>query len=446
MFEEMIYVFAGFLSGTVAGLLPGIGVLTSLTILFPFLQSASPLELILFYMALAATVQYVGTVPAIFVGIPGETNSAPAVQEGTKFARHKNADIAVGVCAIGSVFGALIAIGMFYLISGFILETFGTVVSNRFKSFLYLSIILGFMFFFNHRKVLLNLLFIGIGIFLGMIGENPIEYEFRFTFGIDDLRWGLDLLPMIAGLVVVPALVRKGNNYTVEMRHIDVSFRRPFFAFLRNWTSSLRGSMIGFLCGLIPGVTTSFATAMSHTVESRLHPNKPMRKITGAETSNNSAQFASLLPLLLFGIPVTGSEVFLYQLLIDAGWAPSQLNNIPANIKNMISNVLPWFIVVNVLGLAISWPLAKHAMILYKIEYKYIVILVLTTILFVLLYTGYEQNRMISYILQALFAGAIGFAFSKYNLLPMFTAYILSNNIESVLIREIMFFKIYLGV
>ena len=49
--------------------------------------------------------------------------------------------------------------------------------------------------------------------------------------------------------------------------------------------------------------------------------------------------------------------------------------------QNMISTVSPWCIVVNVLGLAISWPLAKHAMILYKIEYKYIVILVLTTIL-----------------------------------------------------------------
>lgn len=445
MFEEMLYVFAGFFAGVFAGLLPGIGVLTSLTILFPFLYGAGVTELILFYMALAATVQYVGTVPAIFVGIPGETNSAPAVQEGAKFAKHKNADIAVGVCAIGSVFGAAIAIGMFFLISGFALEMFSTVISNRFKSMLYLCIILGFMLFFNHGKIFINFIFIAIGIILGMVGENPLTDQFRLTFGIKDLRYGLDLLPIIAGLVVIPALVRKGNNYKVELQDIAVSFRRPLFAFFRSWTSCLRGSCIGFVCGLIPGVTTSFATAMSHTVESKLHPNKPIRKIASAETSNNSAQFASLLPLLLFGIPVTGSEIFLYQMLIDAGWVPSQLNNIPANVEMVISSVLPWFLLVNVLGLAISWPLAKHAMILYKLEYKYIVFLVLTIILCVLLYIGYEKYRMISYIIQALFASAIGFAFHKYNLLPMFTAYILSNEIESVLVREFMFTTIYLG-
>ena len=442
----MLYVFAGFFAGVFAGLLPGIGVLTSLTILFPFLYGAGVTELILFYMALAATVQYVGTVPAIFVGIPGETNSAPAVQEGAKFAKHKNADIAVGVCAIGSVFGAVIAVVMFYLISGVALEVFSTVVSNKFRSILYLCIILGFTFFFNHGKILINIVLILVGILLGMVGDNPLTDEFRFTFGIEDLEQGLDLLPMVAGLVVIPALVRKGNNYKVELREISVSFCRPLFAFFRSWTSCLRGSCIGFVCGLIPGVTTSFATAISYTLESKLHRNKPVRKIASAETANNSAQFASLLPLLLFGIPVTGSEIFLYQMLVDAGWMPSQLNNIPANIEMVITSVLPWFLLVNILGLAISWPLAKQAMILYKLEYKYIVYLVLTIILCVLCYIGYEKYRMISYIFQALFASAIGFALSRYNLLPMFTAYILSNEIESVLVREIMFAKIYLGV
>ena len=79
---ELIFVLAGFLAGCVAGLLPGVGVLASLIVVFPLLMGASVGELILFYMALAATVQYVGTVPSVFVGIPGETNSAPAVLEG----------------------------------------------------------------------------------------------------------------------------------------------------------------------------------------------------------------------------------------------------------------------------------------------------------------------------------------------------------------------------
>ena len=444
--SQFIFVFAGFLAGTMAGLLPGVGLLTTLTIVYPLLKMGGITELILFYMSLAATVQYVGTVPSVFIGIPGETNSAPAVQEGVKFSRHGNADIAVGVCAIGSVIGAVVSVAIFYWISGYALETFGTVVSNRFRSILYLIVILCFVLFFNQKRILINIGLIAVGLWLGMVGSNPLTEEFRFTFGIRDLRWGLDIMPMISGLIVIPALVQRGYTYQARLGEIRTSFVRPWIVFLRNWPSSIRGSVVGFVCGLVPGITTILATSMSHTLENKLHPNKPVRKIMSAETSNNSAQFASLIPLLMFGIPITGSEMFLYQMLIDAGWIPSELNNLSANISMIFVTVLPWFVLVNLMGLLVSWPLAKQAMFFYRLEYKYIVSLVLTVIVAVILYVGWIDHRMISYILQTVFAGIIGFSLHRYNLLPMFTAYILSNDIESVFVREIMFAKIYLGI
>ena len=108
--------------------------------------------------------------------------------------------------------------------------------------------------------------------------------------------------------------------------------------------------------------------------------------------------------------------------------------------------VLPWFVLVNLMGLLVSWPLAKQAMFFYRLEYKYIVTLVLTVIVAVILYVGWIDHRMISYLLQTVFAGIIGFSLHRYNLLPMFTAYILSNDIESVFVREIMFAKIHLRI
>ena len=443
---ELIFVLAGFLAGCVAGLLPGVGVLASLIIVFPLLMGASVGELILFYMALAATVQYVGTVPSVFVGIPGETNSAPAVLEGEKFARHKNSDIAVGVCAIGSVLGAVVAVTAFWFISGFALEAFGTVVSTRFKTIVFALVILSFVLFFNTKHRWLNVLFIGIGMWLGMIGVNPVTDEFRFTFGIRDLKLGLDIMPMVLGMIVIPSLIRKGYSYEVKLDAIKPTFNRPFFAFIRNWTSSVRGSLIGFVCGLVPGVTTILGTTVSHTVENRLHKNKPVRKIISAETANNSAQFASLIPLLMFGIPITGSEVFLYHMLLDAGWMPSRLDDLANNVTMIFSDVLPWFVVVNVLGLMISWPLAKQAMFVYRMEYKTLVKVVLTVMLLVTLWVGYEESRMLSFVIQTVFASVLGLVFHKFNLLPTFIAFILSNDIEAVAVREFLFAKISIGL
>jgi hypothetical protein len=148
----------------------------------------------------------------------------------------------------------------------------------------------------------------------------------------------------------------------------------------------------------------------------------------------------------MFGIPITGSEVFLYHMLLDAGWMPSRLDDLANNVTMIFSDVLPWFVVVNVLGLMISWPLAKQAMFVYRMEYKTLVKVVLTVMLLVTLWVGYEESRMLSFVIQTVFASVLGLVFHKFNLLPMFIAFILSNDIEAVAVREFLFAKISIGL
>ena len=440
MGTELFFVLGGVLVGTIAGLLPGIGVLTSLILLFPFLHGSSVLELILFYMALAATVQFTGTIPAVFAGMPGENNSVPAVVEGAKFARRYRSDIAVGVCALGSALGAVVAMIIFYSFSRYALESFSTVVSTRFQAILYLIVLTAFVLFFNNKKIHINLFLICLGMFLGMVGPSPIALEYRFTFGIDDLKFGLETVPMVSGLIVMPILFKKHKNFSILNRNITTNFYMPMIVFSRNFTSAIRGSIIGFVAGLVPGVTTMLATTMSHSIENKLYPNKPIRKIIAAETGNNSGQFASLLPLLLFGIPITGSEIFLYWMLVDAGWSTNQFENISVNTTLMFETVLPYFVLVNILGVAISWPLAKYAMIIFKVPYHWIAIFITLIIVLANIYVGYTSFRELSYIVQFIFFSVMGIALRNYNLLPAVAAFLLSNDIESVLIREYLFF------
>ena len=176
MGTELFFVLGGVLVGTIAGLLPGIGVLTSLILLFPFLHGSSVLELILFYMALAATVQFTGTIPAVFAGMPGENNSVPAVVEGAKFARRYRSDIAVGVCALGSALGAVVAMIIFYSFSRYALESFSTVVSTRFQAILYLILLTAFVLFFNNKKIDINLFLICLPIRLSVL--TSVDYNY----------------------------------------------------------------------------------------------------------------------------------------------------------------------------------------------------------------------------------------------------------------------------
>lgn len=439
---DLVFVLSGLTCGFFAGLVPGVGVLTSLILAYPFLHGAEIHQLILFYVALAATVQYTGTIPSVFVGMPGETNSVPAVIEGAKFTKHNAGHLAVGVCAIGSMFGSFIAVLIFLITSEFILQSFSLVVGNTFKTFLYLFVLISFLLFYNNKKIYINFFLLCAGMFFGMIGESPLSNNFRFTGGLEDLKMGIAISPFVCGILVIPSLISKKENYKKIQNIPNMSFLKPMVLFARNFTSMVRGSIIGFFAGMIPGLSTVMSTTISHNIESKIHANKPCRKILSAESANNSGQFASLLPLLIFGIPITGSEMFLYYLLIDSGWNPNQFGNVETNIVSLVNNILPWFIFINIIGVLIAWPFAKQASCIFKLDYKFLLLAVLTIIILVNLFLGHNEGRIISYIVQLAVFSAIGLALRKFSVYPILASFLLSNELESVFYREFLFLTI----
>ena len=98
-------------------------------------------------MSLASMVQFTGTIPAVYLGVPGETNSLPAVIEGTKFNKRKLAKLAIGICAIGSVLGSLVAVLITFGLISILVEHMTIFFSNATKFYLYIFIIAFCLFF-----------------------------------------------------------------------------------------------------------------------------------------------------------------------------------------------------------------------------------------------------------------------------------------------------------
>ena len=440
MFElsNLLYTLAGVGAGTVAGLVPGVGVLASLLIFYPFIYQAEIAHLLLFYVGLAATVQFTGTIPSILLGVPGENNSIPAVIEGNKFRRHNQSAMAIGICAIGSVFGSFIAVGLFLILTSYALDSFGIVVSNRFRAVLYLFVLACLLVMYNNRNLFKNILLLGMGMFFGLIGESHVTTQFHFTFGIQDLEQGLNVLPVVSGLLVIPIVLSTMPFIDVSRINFHAKFLQPLNAFTKNISSSVRGSILGIIGGLVPGVSTILATNLSHTVEKIIHPNKPVNKIIAAETANNSGQFASLIPLLLLGIPITGSEVLLFNMLTYAGWDISSVS-LAENTQAMIQQILPWFVFVNAIALAISWPLAKHSLMIFKLPNLLLTLGIIVILVIVNFYIGYQEYRISSFILQLIFFSIVGYLFRRWEIIPMLFGFLLASELEAVFYREILF-------
>jgi len=439
--EGLIAVATGLLAGTITGIVPGAGVTVAMVLATPLLMSFDVTQLLLFYMSLASMVQFTGTIPAVYLGVPGETNSLPAVIEGTKFNRRKMAKLAIGICAVGSVLGSLVAVAVTYGLLSVLVEHITVFFSNATKFYLYIFIIAFCLLVYNKKNILVNLSLCAGGFVLSVPGESDISPDFRYTFGIEDLQFGVPLMPVLIGFLIVPTIAKmfSSSNSNVFLPNIDIGFCKVIKYFRKKLiASSLRGSIIGYLCGFVPGVSTVLSTNASYSFEKKLHPNNPGKLLVSSETANNSGQFASMLPLLLIGIPITGSEIVLYSLLVDAGWSPFQFDNVNTNADMIFRQIVPWFVVANIAGLVIAWPLARHILKLFANSKKFLIATLVVGVLLLNTYLGVLDYRVWLYTVCLLVFSGVGLLLKKYETVPLIFMYILGNDIEAVFYRQML--------
>jgi putative tricarboxylic transport membrane protein len=436
--EELIAVSLGLLAGTVTGIVPGAGVTVAMVMATPMLMGFDVTQLLLFYMALASMVQFTGTIPAVFLGVPGETNSLPAVIEGTKFNRRLMSQLAIGVSAVSSVLGSVIAVLLTFLLLSFLIGHVSVFFSNNTKFYLYIFVIMFCLLVYNRGRILINITLCLIGLGLSLPGESDISSDLRYTMGIKDLDFGVPLMPVLIGFLIVPTLYKIYNNHQKAklFKGKDVAFKKVLVYFVRCLPSSMRGSVIGYLCGFVPGVNTILATNTSYSVEKRLNPNSPGRQLVASETANNSGQFASMLPLLLIGIPITGSEVILFSLLVDAGWSPFQFNNVANNADMIFRDIVPWFVFANLVGLLVAWPFARQILRLFTASKKYVIISLAIFMMGLNTYLGIQDYRTVLYTVCLIVFGCVGLLIRKHEPIPLIFMFILGNDIEAVFFRQ----------
>ena len=439
--NELIAVSTGLLAGTITGIVPGAGVMVAMVVASPLLMSFDVLQLLLFYMSLASMVQFTGTIPAVYLGVPGETNSLPAVIEGTKFNKHKMAKLAIGICAVGSVLGSLVAVVITYGLLSVLAEHMTVFFSNATKFYLYLFIIGFCLLVYNKKNVLVNLPLCAVGFMLSVPGESDISSDFRYTFGIEDLQFGIPLIPVLIGFLIVPTIAKmlSSSNANVFLPSIDIGFCKVIKYFRKKLVaSSLRGSLIGYVCGFVPGVSTVLSTNASYSFEKKLHPNNPGKLLVASETANNSGQFASMLPLLLIGIPITGSEIVLYSMLVDAGWSPYQFDNVSNNADMIFKQIVPWFVFANIVGLIVAWPLARQILRMFANNRKYMIAIMAVGMLLLNTYLGLLDYRVWLYTVCLFVFSGVGLLLKKHETVPLIFMYILGNDIEGVFFRQML--------
>lgn len=370
---NLLFALLGCVLGTLVGVLPGIGPSAATAILIPITFTLGPTPAIIMLAAIYYGAQYGGTITSVLVNVPGEASSAITCLDGYPMARNGRAGVALSVAAIGSFIGGMVAIAAMIVLA---LPLSKVVLRFGPPEFFAMMLVgLTMVTGLAGRSIIRALVSAIIGLFIAMIGIDPVLGAPRFTFGSIDLLDGFNIVPVVMGLFGISEILV--NIESLARRTFDnkVNTLVPNLDDLRRSIGPiLRGTGIGFFLGLIPGIGTIVPTFISYAAEKRISktPEKfgtgMIEGVAGPETANNAYANAAMIPLFTFGIPASPTLAILMGALMMNGLLPGPL--LFLEHSDFVWAVIASFVVGNVILLILNLPLIPMWVAVLKIPYS----------------------------------------------------------------------------
>jgi len=429
---NLLACFCGVLVGTLVGVLPGIGPVGAMALLLPITYGISPVSAIIMLAGIYYGAMYGGSTTSILVNIPGEAASVVTCLDGYQMALQGRAGPALGIAAFGSFFA-----GTFGIIFLMLLATPLADFALKFGPPEYFSLVclgLSVLIYLTQGSILRGLVMAGSGVFLSQVGQDLIEGTARFSLGMIGLVDGIGLVPLVMGLFGISEILL--NLETLKERVIVKTKIKNLLPSRDDWRRSAmplgRGTILGFLLGILPGGGAIISSFVSYALEKRFskHPEKfgqgAIEGVAGPEAANNAASSASFIPLFSLGIPSNVVMALLLGALMIHGLQPGPL--ILTEHPEIFWGTVASMYVGNVMLLALNLPLIGMWVQILRIPYRSLFPLIL---LFCLV-GSYSVGTNVFDVYVMLIAGVVGYVLRKldYEPAPLILAFVLGPMLE----------------
>jgi putative tricarboxylic transport membrane protein len=439
--DNLLACLAGAFLGTVIGVLPGLGPVTTIALLLPFTFSLTPTGAIIMLAGIYYGAQYGGSITAILVNLPGEASSTVTCLDGHAMAREGRAGLALAIAALGSFVGGTIGTLLLAVLAAPLASLAARVEAADYTSLMACGLVAAIVI--AQGSVLKAVVMTGGGLALGMVGTDPTTGQPRFTGGIPELVDGIGFMPLAIGMFGLAEIIGRlasPSDRAVTSARIGHPWPGPGEA-TRAAVSTLRGTAVGSVLGVLPGGGPVIASFASYAMEKKLASGPPalgsgaVEGIAGPEAANNAAAQTSFVPLLTLGLPSGPVGALLLGAMIVHGIqpGPSVITKEPALFWGLVASM--W--IGNVMLLALNLPLVGWWARLVRVPYRY---LYPTTV--ALSCTGiYALTHSTLDLLLAAFFGVAGYLLKArgFEPAPLLLGFVLSPPIRDNLNRALVF-------
>ncbi len=318
--EALLYAGLGALLGTAVGVLPGIGPVATIALLLPVSLQMSASGALIMLAGVYYGAQYGSSTTAILINVPGEASGTVTAIEGHRLARSGKASEALAVAALSSLLAGLIA-ALILAVATPQLAAFALAIGPAETAALMLGGA-GLAVVIADGSLARAIFMLALGGLVGLIGTAGGDGQPRFSFGLKELRDGIEFTPLVVGLFgfsEVIALMARGTEPPPSPP------RRwwPGYRAIRGWEGpALRGSLVGSLVGLMPGANTLLASFLAYTLERRLKRGGDYAGVAAPEAANNAAAQTSFVMLFGLGLPANAATAVLVGAMMLNGLPP----------------------------------------------------------------------------------------------------------------------------
>lgn len=435
--QNVFLVFIGCFLGTVIGMLPGIGPINAIAILFPIILQfeLSPTSALIFFAGVFYGSQYGNSISAVLLNVPGTSSSAVTCIDGNAAAKQGRAGPALAMSAVASFTGGVLSI--------FLLIFFAPLLARLAIDFgpaeYFVLMVCAFtaLTSFSTGSFIKAIFSAVLGLAIATVGIDELSFEGmrRFTFGIEELGDGIDFIVVVIGVFAVGELflflsdLAKDTAQTIApVKKVLMTFKE----FKESLGGILRSCLSGFVVGVLPGAGATIASFIAYATEKKLAGDKgrfgegDLRGVAAPESANNSSAVGSFIPLLVLGVPGSETTAVMLAALITLGVTPgpTMLTDQPDMFWGVAASMFLGNLVLIVLNLPMVKWLAKILLIPRWILMPAIAIL---SIVGVYVLNGSEFDLVLMLIF-----GIIGFIMRKtgFPMAPLILGLVLGGLIE----------------
>lgn len=309
----IIYTLIGVIVGLFMGALPGLTVTMTMTLVVSLTFGWDMASALAFIMGAFCGGVAGGSLSAITLNIPGTASAVATTFDGFPLKRKGEAATALNISLFVSFLGGIFGL-LFLLLLGPLIGK----IALKFGSQEYFIITLWGLTLIAvlSKGALIKGLISGcVGLFIGMIGMDPVTGIMRFSFNSEVLSGGIHYVIAMIGLfgmkeVLVSLGSKRGFKLQENERYKIRDLLPNFNLFKKILKPLIWSAPIGAIIGLIPGTGGDIGSLVAYGTTKNLikNPKVPFGEgayegVAAPEVANDAAIGGALTTLLTLGIP-----------------------------------------------------------------------------------------------------------------------------------------------